>query len=99
MAGPGVGSMKIAAVLAKAVGLDPVNVLSVHLALSADDIAVLSFKVVCADEAGKVIIEDDDIKTEIRTWTEGRFKRFAPIFNDARDSALPTLYERVDGDA
>ena len=62
--------MKIAVLFAEAVGLDPNDVLSVHLSLPSGDLATLQFKVICTDEAGKAIIEDDDLKVELRTWKE-----------------------------
>ena len=47
-------------------------------------------------EGVRAVVEDGEPVVGLRTWTEGLFKRFMPIFNDARDDALPTLYERIE---
>lgn len=82
--------------LAEAIGIAPNDCLRLTLDFKPGDLVTIAALVVCRDEQEKLVVEDDDLKVANRTWTEGEFKRFPPIFDDARQDALPTLYERIE---
>ena len=84
-------------VLAEALGIDPLNCLSLKVNWKGGEFVMIDARIIMRDVDEKLLVENGEPVIALRTWTEGRFKRFEPIFGDAREDGLPTLYERIDG--
>ena len=87
---------KLGVAIAESIGIDVRNCLGLRLNWEGSGPVTIDARLIVTDKEGQLITEDGELKVENRTWTEGEFKRFAPIFQDARDDALPPLYERID---
>ena len=87
---------KLGVAIAESIGIDVRNCLGLRLNWKGSGPVTIEATLIVTDKEGQLILDDGELKVENRTWTEGKFKRFAPIFQDARDDALPPLYERID---
>ena len=66
----GLQASQLAAVLAEAVGLNPSDVMCADLHLRPGELAILTFKVVVADDSGRPLEGDGEIVTAVRQFRE-----------------------------
>ena len=90
------GASELGRVLAEALGVRPEDCLGLQVKWEGGGFVTIDARIIARDVDEKLLVEDGEPVVALRTWTEGRFKRFGPIFDDARDNALPTLYERIE---
>ena len=83
-------------VLAESLGVRPEDCLELQVKWKGGEFVTIDARIIARDADERLVVKGGKPVTELRTWTEGEFKRFGPIFDDARDNALPTLYERIE---
>ena len=82
-------------VLAEALGVKPNDCLGLNVNWKGGEYVTIDARIVARDVDEKILVKNGEPVIELRTWTEGRFKRIH-LFDDARDLIAPDLYERID---